>query len=83
MSVQRELRRGHRANAPIRLACEGMNFVWKIAEIECFREWWSEGVPIPEIAELFGRPRAEVIVLAADQLNAKKIRKRAGGVLGI
>lgn len=66
----------------IHIACEEMNFTWKIAHVKEFRDMWQRGCCLMQIAEYFSRPALEVILLAADQAEKGKIGERPGGMLG-
>jgi hypothetical protein len=68
--------------AKIHIACEEMNFTWKIAHVKEFRDMWQRGCCLMHIAEYFSRPVLEIILLAADQAEKEKISERPGGMLG-
>lgn len=64
------------------IACEDLNFMWSLQEVNDFREMWKEGLCIVDIAEKLGREVDEVGILVIDQKRQRKIHKRLGGALG-
>jgi len=66
----------------IHIACEQMDFTWRLAHVLEFRDMWQRGCCLMQIAEYFSRPVLEIILLAADQAEKEKIGERPGGMLG-
>ncbi|RXZ84453.1 helix-turn-helix domain containing protein [Paenibacillaceae bacterium] len=58
------------------IACENLNFVWKSAEVESFREMWKEGWVVSDIAKRLSRQEDEVRILVIDQIRGRVIQKR-------
>jgi uncharacterized protein YbgA (DUF1722 family) len=68
--------------AKLMIACQDMNFIWRITHVYEFRSMWKEGCSITQMAEYFERPALEIILLAADQADKGKIGERPGGMMG-
>lgn len=64
------------------VACQDMNFIWRLTHVYEFRSMWQEGCSITQMAEYFDRPALEIILLATDQADKGKISERPGGMMG-
>lgn len=64
------------------VCCEHYDFLWTKQDTERFRETWKEGLSIAEIAKQFKRRPQEVLFLAIDQYDNKRIKPRDGGIWG-
>ena len=64
------------------IVLEEMNFMWNESDVEIFRTMWARGECITNIAEVLKRDTDEVALLVMDQKRKRKIKIRAGGVLG-
>jgi hypothetical protein len=68
------------------IAMEDLDFTWRPAEIQRVIDLWSEGVSLPEIAEMV-RDRSEeaqleTAILVMDLARQGRIEGREGGVNG-
>ncbi|MCG7385068.1 helix-turn-helix domain containing protein [Paenibacillus sp. ACRRY] len=66
----------------IHIACEELNFTWRIKDVLEFREMWEQNHSLTSIAKYFRRPVLELFVLAVDQANLNKITSRPSGIFG-
>ncbi|RKD20984.1 hypothetical protein BEP19_14975 [Ammoniphilus oxalaticus] len=64
------------------VSCEHYDFLWDKQMVKQFRQLWKQGLSIAEIANRFKRAPQEVLFLAIDQYDLRRIKKRAGGVWG-
>ncbi|KEK24032.1 hypothetical protein [Bacillus gaemokensis] len=69
----------------IYIALEDANFIWDERDVfrfRDFREMWSLGMSLPDMAKALRRHQAEVALLVIDQADKYKIENRSMG-LGI
>ncbi|EOO64251.1 hypothetical protein IKE_05128 [Bacillus cereus VD196] len=82
MSVARNHEAMKESRLKIYIALEEANFIWDERDVLRFREMWSQGMSLPEMAEALRRHHAEDALLVIDQADKYLIENRSIG-LGI
>lgn len=61
---------------------EVVNFFWESQDVRMFDLLWQDGDSLWDIADQFGRPFADVVVLFLDRALKGYLDSRVGGVMG-
>ncbi|HDR4905010.1 TPA: helix-turn-helix domain containing protein [Bacillus cereus] len=82
MSVARNHKVMKESRLKVYIALEEANFIWDERDVIRFREMWSQGMSLPNMAKALRRHQAEVALLVIDQADKYLIENRPIG-LGI
>jgi hypothetical protein len=65
------------------VCCEDFNFLWCKTYIDRFKEMWSEGWSLLDIADYFKRKQQDVLFLIVDLDYKNEIKPRPTGIWGM
>lgn len=67
-----------KTRSAVYIACEEMDHTWKESQLQEFSRLWKDGFTIIQIASYFRRPVKEVVILAVDLIDKRRLDELLG-----